>query len=156
MADKVSPKWRFMLLGAVGSGKTTLLRKLEGISAAARKTQMIDYSGLGIDTPGEYAEMGRYRERLIAAAADAENLLVVQDATASRSCFPPHYFLMFPRQTFGAVTKVDLPNANVERATQLLRESGVRGEVFVVSAQVGTGMDALKQRLLSESSTHKE
>ncbi len=153
MAGRGTPMRRFMMLGASGSGKTTLLRALEGEGEPARKTQMIDYAGLGIDTPGEYAEMGVYRERLLAAAADAHCLLVVQDATVSRSCFPPHYLLMFPRQTFGAVTKTDLPEADVERATRLLRESGVRGEVFQVSALVGSGVDALKQRLLSDNST---
>ena len=153
MASRETPMRRFMMLGASGSGKTTLLRALEGEGEPARKTQMIDYAGLGIDTPGEYAEMGVYRERLLAAAADAQCLLIVQDATVSRSCFPPHYLLMFPRQTFGAVTKVDLPDANVERATRLLRESGVRGEVFQVSALFGSGVDALKQRLLSDNST---
>lgn len=145
-----TPKRRFILLGAVGSGKTSLLRALEEGLDPVRKTQMIDYAGWGIDTPGEYAEMGVYRERLLAAAADALLVVVVQDATQTRSCFPPHYLLMFPQQVLGAVTKMDLPHANAERATQLLRESGVRGDVFEVSAFLGSGIDALRQRLLAD------
>jgi len=147
------PIRRFILLGAVGSGKTSLLRALEDGDEPVRKTQMIDYAGWGIDTPGEYAEMGVYRERLLAAAADAKQVVVVQDATRARSCFPPHYLLMFPQQVLGAVTKMDLPDANAERATRLLRESGVRGDVFQVSAFLRSGIDALKRRLMSDNLT---
>ncbi len=146
-----TPKKRcFMVLGAVGSGKTSLMRVLEGGGEMAHKTQALDYAGWGIDTPGEYAEMGFRRVSLAAAAADARVLVVVQDATRPHSCFPPHYLLMFPQKAIGAVTKVDLPNADIEKATRLLRESGVKGEVYPVSALSGEGVGALRQRLLVE------
>ena len=140
----------FMVLGAVGSGKTSLMRALEGTGEEACKTQSLDYAGWGIDTPGEYSEMGFRRVSLVAAATDARVLVVVQDATRSQSCFPPHYLLMFPQKAIGAVTKVDLPNANIEKATRLLRESGVKGDVYPVSAYSGEGVDVLRQRLLIE------
>ena len=54
-----SKPWRFMLIGGVNAGKTTLLKALEYKNPElARKTQMIDYGGWGIDTPGEFTEMG--------------------------------------------------------------------------------------------------
>ena len=136
-----------MLVGGVGAGKTTLLRALERTGTPVRKTQMIDYAGWGIDTPGEYAEMGHFRQHLLAAASDARLLVVVQDATQRRALFPPNYFLMFAQPTIGVVTKIDAPAANVERATVLLRQSGVTGPIFHVSAITGSGLSVLRRNL---------
>jgi Ethanolamine utilization protein len=150
MAQKELQKRCFMILGAVGAGKTTLMQALEGEEGTARKTQSIDYKGWGIDTPGEYTEMGFHRLSLVAAAAGAHILVVVQDATRPYSRFPPNYLLMFPRKSIGVVTKVDMPEANIGKAAQLLRECGVRGDIYNVSALSGEGIDDLRQRLLIE------
>ena len=144
--------WRFMLFGGTGAGKTTLLHALEEKDpASTRKSQMIDYSGWGIDTPGEYSEMGHYRRVLITTSFDAQLLLVVQDATNDRTIFPPHYFLMFPQHTIGVVTKVDDPSADIERSRRLLATSGVTGEIFCVSALTGYGISALRDYLLNQN-----
>ena len=140
----------FMILGAVGAGKTSLMNALEGGGERVTKTQSVDYRGWGIDTPGEYSEMGFMRTNLVAAAAEARILVVVQDASRPYSRFPPNYLLMFPRQTIGAVTKVDRADADIGKATRLLRECGVRGDIYHVSAISGEGVDALRQRLLVE------
>ncbi len=137
-----------MLWGGIGAGKTTLLRALEGECVPARKTQMIDYAGWCIDTPGEYSEMGNFMRHLVTTASDAQLLVVVQDATRPHSNFPPKYFLMFSQPTIGVVTKTDAPAADVERATVLLRQCGVTGEVFHVSAITGSGLSMLRQTLL--------
>lgn len=145
-----------MLWGGVGAGKTTLLHALEGDGLPARKTQMIDYAGWGIDTPGEYAERISFRGNLVTTANDAQLLVVVQDATRPRSNFPPLYFTLFNKPTIGVMTKIDLPTADVERASALLRQAGVRGEIFPVSAITGSGLSALRQSLLTLSSAWKE
>jgi len=143
--------WRFMLFGSIGAGKTTLLRALEDRDlTAANKSQMIDYSGWGIDTPGEYSEMGHYRRILMTTSFDAQLLVVVQDATFERAIFPPHYFLMFPQHTIGVVTKVDHPQADIERSRSMLVAAGVTGEIFCVSALTGYGISALRDFLLSQ------
>jgi ethanolamine utilization protein EutP len=147
MAVAQQSKWRFMIWGGIGVGKTTLLRALEGGPAPARKTQMIDYCGWAIDTPGEYSEMGKFRQHLVATASDAQLLMVVQDATCARSNFPANYFLMFPQPTIGVVTKIDAPSANIERAVAVLRQCGVMGAIFPVSAITGSGLSALRQSL---------
>ncbi|NJN94417.1 MAG: ethanolamine utilization protein EutP [Anaerolineales bacterium] len=154
----VAPKTkRFMLWGGIGAGKTTLLRALQQESAApARKTQMIDYAGWGIDTPGEYSEMGHLRRHLVTTATDAQLILVVHDATRRDSYFPPHYFLMFSQPIIGVVNKIDAPNADPDRATALLRQSGVTGEIFYISAINGSGLSSLRQSLLTYSSNRKE
>jgi ethanolamine utilization protein EutP len=143
------PPRRFMLIGAVGAGKTTLFRALVGDEAPVRKTQTADYGEWLIDTPGEYAEIIGFRHRLVALANEAKLLLVVQDATRARSCFPPGYLLTFPRPALGIVSKTDLPEADADRAAAFLREAGVKGEIHPVSATLGSGMAALRQRLSS-------
>lgn len=145
-----------MLLGGVGAGKTTLMRALEGAGKAARKTQMIEYAGWAIDTPGEYAERSSFRGHLVATASDAQLLVAVHDATRRGSNFPPHYFTQFTRPIIGVVTKIDAAGADVGRATALLRAAGVRGEIFPVSATTGSGLSTLRQSLLTLSSAWKE
>lgn len=147
--EQDSEPWRFMLLGPVGAGKTTLVRALEHKDPTlTRKTQMIDYAGWGIDTPGEYIERGTLRRVLVSAAFDAMLLVVVQDATAVDCNIPPNYFLMFPQHTIGVVTKLDDPRADAARATDYLRNAGVTGKIFYVSAFTGQGIPELRDYLL--------
>lgn len=138
-----------MLVGGVGAGKTTLLQALENKSTDfIGKTQMIDYAGWGIDTPGEFSELGHLRRALVSTAFDAQLLVVVQDATREDSIFPPYYFLMFPQHTIGVVTKMDDKEADAERARTLLAKAGVTGEIFYVSASTGFGISELRAYLL--------
>jgi len=144
--------WRFMLFGASGAGKTTLLKALENKDpTAVRKSQMIDYSGWGIDTPGEYSEMGHYRRILLTTSFDAQLLIVVQDSTSDRIIYPPHYFLMFPQRMIGVITKVDDPCADIERSRSLLVAAGVTTEIFCVSALTGDGISELRDYLLNQN-----
>jgi ethanolamine utilization protein EutP len=148
--------WRFMLWGGVGAGKTTLLRSIEDLAAPVRKTQMVEYIGWAIDTPGEYAERGSFRGHLVATAGEAQLLVVVQDATRPRGNFPPHYFTQFTKPMIGVVTKIDAPGADIERGAALLFQAGVRGEIFPVSTITGSGLSLLRQRLLTLRSAWKE
>ena len=148
-------RWRFILVGGISAGKTTLLRALENKAAFdARKTQMVDYSGWGIDTPGEFAEMRHYRGMLMAVYFDAQLIVAVQDATRATSFFPPRYFETFPQKTIGVVTKLELPGADVERGARLLREAGVTGEIYTVSAFTGQGISKLRDDLLNQTFLH--
>ncbi len=144
-----SPRSRFLLIGAVGAGKTTLAHALNGDPEGVAKTQVAEYDDICIDTPGEYAEIPGFRSRLVALAGDAAALVVLQDATRAASCFPPGFVRSFPRTAIGLVTKIDRPTADVGRAVALLRDAGVDGEIHPVSATLGTGMAALRQRLSS-------
>lgn len=142
--------WRFMIFGGAGAGKTTLLCALEERAVThVLKTQMVDYSGWGIDTPGEFSEIGRLRRILVSTSFDAQLLIAVHDATRRRSSFPPNYFLTFPQETIGVVTKIDDPAADRENAVALLREAGVTGELFCVSALTGEGIAELRTYLLA-------
>jgi ethanolamine utilization protein EutP len=86
---------------------------------------------------------------LQATASNIQLLLVVVDATCPETRFPPNYFLMFSQPVIGIVNKIDIAtDADVEQATRLLRQIGVVGEVFYVSAINGSGLDKLRQYLI--------
>lgn len=135
-----------MLWGGIGAGKTTLLRALQG-GRSVIKTQMIEYVGSAIDTPGEYAEQGNLRRHLLSTATDAHLMVVVQDATRDSSNFPPHYFLMFRQPLIGVVTKIDAQAARPERAISILQQIGVTGDIYPVSALTGAGIPELSAAL---------
>lgn len=140
-----------MVFGGSAVGKTTLLLALERKDpTTALKSQMIDYSTWGIDTPGEYSEIARLRRILVTTAFDSQLLMVVQDATSDKVIFPPHYFLMFPQRKIGVITKMDLPEADPQRACQLLKGAGVDGEIFYVSALTGEGISELRDYLINQ------
>jgi ethanolamine utilization protein EutP len=139
-------RWRFMLWGGIGVGKSTLLHALQG-GRPAGKTQMVEYSGCAIDTPGEYSEMGRLTRHLLATATDAQLLVVVHDATRDSSNFSPGYFQMFNQPVIGVVTKIDAPEADPERAELILHHIGVREDIYRVSAVTGSGLDDLRTAL---------
>jgi len=141
-----------MLWGGIGVGKTTLLRTLQG-GPPVRKTQMVEYDGLAIDTPGEYSEIGRLTRHLLSTAADAQLFLVVHDATRDTTNFSPSYFLMFHQPIIGVVSKMDAPGADAERAKAILRQIGVTGDIFCVSAVDGTGLRELRQALEERKKT---
>lgn len=143
-------KWRYMLWGGIGAGKTTLMRVLEG-GPRAQKTQAIEFWGAAIDTPGEYSETKLLSHRLLVTSAEAQLFLVVQDATRAECHFPPNYFLMYHQPVIGVITKIDRPEANIERATATLKRVGVTGEIYRVSSVTGEGLEDLKQILIERS-----
>lgn len=139
-----------MMIGGVAAGKTTLLKALEHKSPEfATKTQMVDYNGWGIDTPGEFIEMGHFRRVLVSTAFDAQLLIGVQDASREAAVFPPNYFLMFPQPTIGVVTKLDHDEADIDRAKGILTDAGITGPIFCVSALTGKGISELREFLMS-------
>lgn len=135
-----------MVWGGIGVGKSTLIQALQG-SKAVRKTQMIEYLGDAIDSPGEYAEMGHLTRHLHVTASDADLFLVVLDATRASTNFSPNYFHMFHQTIWGVVNKIDAPGAEIERAQALLHEAGVTDRIFCVSALTGSGLSELRQAL---------
>lgn len=136
---------RVMIIGAVGAGKSSLVQALMGNGEPARKTQTLEYHDWIIDTPGEYSENPLYYRTLMATSLEAGLLIMVQDATRDRNSFPPGFSQGFPIAPIGVITKTDHPEANVERAERLLRESVTEGEIIQTSSQTGQGIEVLKQ-----------
>jgi ethanolamine utilization protein EutP (predicted NTPase) len=58
---------------------------------------------------------------------------------------------MFPQTVIGVVTKIDAVHADPTRASAVLRQIGVQGQIFHVSAITGSGLSDLRQILLAYS-----
>lgn len=139
---------KVMIIGAVGVGKSTLIKALFGESEPATKTQSLIYRDWLIDTPGEYSENPMYYRSLMATSHETAAVLLVQDATRDRNYFPPGFEQGFPVRTIGAVTKIDHPKADIDRAITLLRQSLPEGEIFLTSSASTVGIQRLKERLM--------
>jgi ethanolamine utilization protein EutP len=142
-------KKRIMLAGAVNAGKTTLMRALfhgESPPMKKDKTQSLEYEEHAIDTPGEYTASPFMRGALFATALEADLIVFVQDATTDYIQFPPGFATGFPRRSVGVVTKIDSPEADVERALGIIRNVCVSDpdHIFCVSAKTGEGIGALR------------
>ncbi|WP_079910910.1 EutP/PduV family microcompartment system protein [Paenibacillus sp. 32352] len=139
---------KVMIIGAVGAGKSTLVKALFGESGPAVKTQSLVYREWIIDTPGEYSENPMYYRSLMATSHQAAAILLIQDATRTRSYLPPGFAGGFPIPALGAVTKTDHPQADSAKAVALLRQSLPEGDIFLTSSATGEGIEALRNRLM--------
>ncbi|WP_239614998.1 EutP/PduV family microcompartment system protein [Cohnella mopanensis] len=138
---------RIMVIGAVGTGKSSLIRALTDAKQQVVKTQSLVYYDALIDTPGEYTENPLFYRSLMATSHQAAAVLLVQDATRDRNAFPPGFAGGFPVPAIGAVTKIDHPDANPERAIGLLRQALPAGDIVLTSALSRTGIDEMQQML---------
>lgn len=149
MTEEKKEKKRIMLAGAVNAGKTTLMEALfhsEMPSMKKKKTQSLEYEEHSIDTPGEYTASPFMRGALFATALEADLIVFVQDATTDYIQFPPGFATGFPRRSVGVVTKIDSPDADVERALDIIRNVCVSDpdHIFCVSAKTGEGIPELR------------
>ena len=136
-------KRRIILIGRSTAGKTTLCQRINHEELQYHKTQTVQIVNQSmIDTPGEYL-----RGALMVTAADADTIVLVQDATEKGSMFPPAYSSMFAKPCVGVVTKSDLASEHeISNARQYLKAAGA-GEIFVVSSVTGEGVEALVRHL---------
>lgn len=137
-----------MMIGPVGAGKSTLVKVLLGVDQPVQKTQALEFYDWLIDTPGEYSENPLYYRTLMATALEAQVLLLIQDATRDRNCFPHGFAQGFPIPAIGVITKEDHPDANVERAVLFLKESLVEGDIYATSSVTKKGIRVLYERLI--------
>ena len=131
-------KRRIILIGRSTAGKTTLCQRINHEELQYHKTQTVQIVNQSmIDTPGEYLERRYFRGALMVTAADADTIVLVQDATSS----------MFAKPCVGVVTKSDLASEHeISNARQYLKAAGA-GEIFVVSSVTGEGVEALVRHL---------
>lgn len=138
---------RILLIGGIGAGKTSLKQMLMNEQVSYRKTQMLDYSQVFIDCPGEYLEIPRFYHVLIDTSHQVSEIWALQDATKPRTFYPPKFAKVFNKPVMGIITKVDLPKANVEQATSFLTYAGISEPCFQTSIMSGEGYDPLRMRL---------
>lgn len=131
---------RVIFIGRTLAGKSTLCQYLTNRELKYRKTQTVEIvSSRMIDTPGEFLERTSRRGALLVTAADADYIILVQDATEGTTMFPPGYASSFAKPCIGVVTKADAADERrIADAKQYLRNAGAN-PVFVTSSYEGTG-----------------
>lgn len=139
---------RVMLVGRSTAGKTTLCQRINKENLKYHKTQTVQIINKNmIDTPGEYLERRGFRGALMVTSADADIILMVQDATEPGTMFPPMFRSMFTKPCIGVVTKADLADEEqIERAKKYLKNAGAT-QFYVTSAVTGEGVDELVEQL---------
>ena len=135
-----------ILIGRSECGKTTLIQALRGESTHYDKTQAVEYGTDLIDTPGEYAQTKMLAGALAVYSFESDVVLLAVSADEPFSLFSPCITGQANREVVGVVTKIDLPNADPERAERWLRLAGCE-TVFQVSSKTGDGIDALRKHL---------
>ena len=141
-------KTRIVLIGRSAAGKTTLCQCINHEEIRYHKTQTVSLINQSmIDTPGEYMERRGFWGALMVTSADADVVVLVQDATENGTMFPPAYSSMFAKPIVGVVTKKDLATEEqVENAKKYLRLAGAK-EIFEASGVTGEGVPELVAHL---------
>lgn len=138
---------KILLIGGIGAGKTSLKQMVMNEQVSYRKTQMLDYSQVFIDCPGEYLEIPRYYHVLIDASHQVSEIWALQDSTKSRTFYPPKFARVFNKPIIGIITKVDLPGANLALAVNYLNLAGITEPFFQTSITTKQGYDPLRLRM---------
>lgn len=132
---------RIILIGNTGAGKTTLTQYINHEELKYSKTQTVQIVDQIIDTPGEYLAYSYFRGTMMVTACDADMIVLVQDASAPTTMFPPSYSSLFGKPAIGVVTKADLASEEqIEKAKKYLLMAGAT-KLFVTSSVAGTGFD---------------
>lgn len=139
-------KKRLIMIGRSMAGKTTLCQYINHEELKYRKTQTVEIMNQNmIDTPGEYLERTYLRGALTVTAADADFIMLVQQANEAGTMFPPGYASTFAKPCIGVVTKSDLAGpGQIEDAKKYLKMAGAQ-QIFVTSSYEGTGFEELLQ-----------
>lgn len=140
-------KNKIMVIGAVGAGKSTLIKRLTGNAGNATKTQSMEFTADAIDTPGEFTENPFYYRALFATSLEADIIIFIHDATKKHSSFPPGFAGAFSKTCIGVISKIDHPEADLEKAQNILKALGFTGQIYPVSAFTGKGIRKLKKAL---------
>ncbi len=138
---------KIMLIGKSGSGKTSLIQRLNDENLIYRKTQSLIYYKNYLDTPGEYLESRRFYNALLVSSYEYDTIIFVQSATDRISTFPPYFGKMFNKDIIGVITKIDLPNINIDYAKKALNKAGCN-EIFLISSITCEGLNELYGRII--------
>ncbi len=147
---------KILLIGGIGAGKTTLKQMLMNEQVSYQKTQMLDFSHVFIDCPGEYLEIPRFYHVLIDTSHQVSEIWALQDATKKRTFYPPKFSKVFRKPVIGIITKVDLPTADIKQAGYYLNYAGIEEPFYTTSCIDSGGFAPLRMRLeaLNELQNH--
>lgn len=139
---------KIIFIGRSETGKTTLTQALKGENIHYEKTQYVNRYDVIIDTPGEYIQTKNLAAGLAMYAYEADVVGLLISAIEPYSLFPPCSAVVCNRDVIGIVTKINHPEADVERAKRWLKLVGCE-TIFEVDSATGEGvwqiLDYLKE-----------
>ncbi|MDI3501656.1 MAG: ethanolamine utilization protein EutP [Thermosediminibacterales bacterium] len=139
---------KVIVIGPSGAGKSTFINAMLGECSEAKKTQMIEFKENYVDIPGEYIEIRRFNYIVIDMAIESSLIIVIQDATSDRPSLPAGFCAVFQKPVIGIINKIDLKEANIDRAEKFLIEAGViKGNIFAVSSKTHEGIAEVKRMI---------
>lgn len=143
----------FVLVGEVGCGKTTLMNALLCDDVKVRKTQSVVFHANNIvDTPGEFIGRPSYYGALLATIVEVSTIVYVQPANSNIFSMPAGLLQVYPdKRVIGVISKVDLPDADVVKAQQVLEVSSVPRPYFQTSVVTNSGINELRSYLANLS-----
>ncbi len=140
---------KIVFIGRSEAGKTTLTQAMKGETIHYHKTQYINNFDVIVDTPGEYAQTKGLGSALALYSYESDVVGLLIAATEPYSLFPPCITCMANREVIGIVTKINDPEANVERAASWLRLSGCE-KIFYVDSVTQEGIPEILEYLREE------
>ncbi|MFA7552820.1 MAG: EutP/PduV family microcompartment system protein [Spongiibacteraceae bacterium] len=148
--NKTQPR-DFVLVGAVSCGKTALMRALLEIDDDVLKTQAPVFHGNNvIDTPGEFTARPNYYGALLCTVSEVATIVYLQPANSAVFSLPPGLLHVYPdKNIVGVISKIDLPDADTNTASQVLKSHGIEEPYFLTSAETGAGVSELRHYLYS-------
>lgn len=128
---------KYVFVGAVDAGKTSIFNALRGDFELARKTQAVDYNlAGGIDTPGEFFSHPHLYKAMISTTTEAEIIIYVHAADDEVCRLPRGILEIYNHKTIiTVITKVDLPDIDLPKVRQILRECGLPEPYFEINTQ---------------------
>ena len=141
----------FVLVGDVGSGKTALTLALLESGDQVLKTQaVVFHPSQVVDTPGEFISRPAYYGALLSTISDISTIVYLQPANSRAFSLPPGLLHVYPgKRIVGVVSKIDLPDADTEKACRILADHNILPPYFLTSTATGEGVAALRSFLIS-------
>lgn len=144
---------RYLFVGSQGSGKTALilalLEKYEQNSRLLPTQGMTSY-GKYIDLPGNYFDDPACYPILSVCSQQAEVVVLVVSADQTSLVIPEGFINLFIRPVIGVITKIDVANADSQKAASILKGAGIKTPIHMVSVQTGAGIESFRRYLEKE------
>ena len=141
-----------VFIGEVDAGKSALIGKLlSELETNTGKTQApIFYPGKVIDTPGEFIDNRALNGALLSTICSVKTIVVLQPANAKHYSPPNGLLNVYSNKNIvGVISKVDAPDADVDKAVKLLRQNRVPEPYFHTSIFDQGSIEQLSRHLLS-------